>query len=73
MYSDEYRTAYADMNEVVRTVANRTGVILFDYASSFTDDKYFTDGGHLSEEGAEQKAKLFAQYILDHNLIPDGN
>ncbi|NQT22612.1 MAG: SGNH/GDSL hydrolase family protein [Candidatus Omnitrophica bacterium] len=71
-FSKEYRTAYEETNNVLKAVAEKNDVNLFDFAGLFPNDKrYYTDGRHVSEEGAKLKAKLFAQYIIDNNLIPD--
>ena len=69
--SEEYITAYAEMNDTIKSVAGEMGANLFDFASVFTTDKrYYTDGIHVNEDGARLKADLFAKYIIDSNLIP---
>ncbi|UCC98535.1 MAG: SGNH/GDSL hydrolase family protein [Phycisphaerales bacterium] len=69
--SEEYTAAYAEMNDTLRSIALETGVHLFDFAAAFPVDKrYYTDGIHVNADGAELKASLFAEYIVDNALIP---
>ncbi|MFQ5708224.1 MAG: SGNH/GDSL hydrolase family protein [bacterium] len=69
--SKEYINAYAEMNQVLETVALETHANLFDFAGSFPRDKqYYRDGRHVNQKGVKLKAKLFAQYLLENDLIP---
>ena len=69
--SEECASAYAEMNETLKSIAREMGVNLFDFASLFPLDKrYYTDGIHVNVEGAKLKAKLFAEYIAENKLIP---
>lgn len=68
--TEEYKAAYVEMNETLKSVAREMSVNLFDFASVFPADKqYYTDGLHVTVEGAELKAKLFADYIVENRLI----
>jgi lysophospholipase L1-like esterase len=70
--STEFINAYAEMNDVTKKTAAKTNSSLFDFGEVFPNDKnLFTDGRHLNEDGAKLKAKLFADYLINHNLIPD--
>jgi hypothetical protein len=69
--SEECVSAYAEMNETLKSIARETGVHLFDFAALFPPDKRcYTDGIHVNVEGAKLKAKLFAEYIVENKLIP---
>ncbi|HEX9641313.1 MAG TPA: SGNH/GDSL hydrolase family protein [Candidatus Krumholzibacteria bacterium] len=69
--SEEYVAAYAEMNEMVRAVAEHSGASLFDFAAIFPQDpRYYTDGRHMNEEGSLLKAELFARYLIESHLLP---
>jgi len=69
--SEEYQYGYREMGEVVKEVAREEGADLFDLASLFPKDKdYFTDGIHTTEKGTELMARLFADHIVQEQLIP---
>ena len=54
----------------MKEVAERNGVPIFDFASVMpTDKKYWADGRHVNELGAEKKAELFADFIHKNGLI----
>jgi len=68
--SDEYISAYEEMNSVLKEIAADTEVSFYDFARDFPIDKdYFTDGRHVTEKGSRLKAKLFAKFIIENNLI----
>lgn len=70
--SDEYISAYKEMNGTVQRIAAEQDVELFDFNKIFPKDKkYYTDGRHVNEVGSRLKAKLFADFIISNNLIPD--
>ena len=71
--SNECQAALAEMNDVIKTIANETGSSVFDFASLFPDgDKYYcSDGIHMTVEGATLKAKLLAEFIEKNKLIPN--
>ncbi len=69
--SEEYRSAYAEQNEVIRQVAVGTGAYLYDFAQEMpTDEQYFADGRHFTAEGNRLRARLFAAYLVDSGLLP---
>lgn len=69
--SKEFVHALDEMNETIKAVAEEKQVSLFDFARVFPPNKkYYTDGRHVNLKGAVLKAKMFADYIIDHHLIP---
>jgi len=72
--SEEYITAYKEMNGVIKEIARDQDVELFDFKEAFPEDKkYYTDGRHVTVEGSKLKAKLFADFVISNNLIPKHN
>jgi lysophospholipase L1-like esterase len=68
--SEECIDGFSEMNQVIKDIATETGVGLFDFASVFpTDKSYYTDGRHVNEKGAKLKAKLFADYLIENELV----
>jgi lysophospholipase L1-like esterase len=65
-------TAMDEHNQVVREVAAETTAHLLDFASVFPPDEdlYDKDGIHLIEKGANEKARIFAEFIESIKLIP---
>lgn len=69
--SEEYISAFKEMNQMQMNIAKETGVRLFDFESLFPKDKrYFVDGRHTTIEGTKLKAKLFAKYVIKNIIIP---
>lgn len=69
--TEEYQAAYVEMNETLKSIAREIGAHLFDFASLYPVDKqYYTDGLHVNVEGAKLKARLFADYLSNNQLIP---
>ena len=69
--SDEYIYAYSEMNAVLKNIADEMNVDFFDLKKAFPEDmRYYEDGRHVNKEGAELKAKLFADYLIEKNLVP---
>ena len=67
----EYISAYDEMNQVLKSLTGKMHVNLFDFANSFPKDKaYFTDGVHVNVDGAKLKAKMFADYLVNEELLP---
>lgn len=67
----EYVLAYEEMNQVLKILAQQMNVNIFDFANFFPKEKkYFTDGIHVNAEGAKLKAKMFADYLIDEELLP---
>lgn len=68
--SEEYVSAYLQHNQVMREIAQENDVYLFDFANEFPADKqYFHDGRHITFEGSRLKARLFADFIVRHDLV----
>lgn len=67
----EYQSAIDELNDVTRDITTKTDAELFDFAAAFPDDKAnYVDGRHVNEQGAELKAKLFADFLIARKLIP---
>ncbi len=65
-----YQKGFDENNEVVKEVAARNGIPLFDFASVMPKDKkYWRDGRHVSERGAEKNAELLAEFLDKNGLI----
>jgi len=61
-----YQQGFRENNSVVRHVANKYSVPLFDFAKAMLPAKmYWADGRHVNEMGALLKAELFAAFIQD--------
>lgn len=68
---EEFISAYDEMNQVLKSLSEKTNVNLFDFANSFPKDKtYFTDGIHVNVDGAKLKAMMFADYLINKGLLP---
>ncbi len=68
--TEHYERGLREGNEVVRQVAERFGVPLFDFAAVMpTDREYWKDGRHVNEAGALKKAQLFAAFIHGQDLV----
>jgi len=68
--SAEYIGAYAQMNAILKDIAEEKNIYFYDFYSEFPQDKkYYTDGLHVTELGAELKAELFAKYIDENRII----
>ncbi len=66
----DYQKGFQENNEVVKEVANRNHIPLFDFAAVMPQDaKYWADGRHVNEVGALEKATLFAEFIDTQGLI----
>jgi lysophospholipase L1-like esterase len=67
---DYYQKSFGENNEVVKEVANRHDIPLFDFAEVMPQDaKFWADGRHVNEAGALEKAGLFAEFIDAQGLI----
>lgn len=65
------QNALAEHNHITRMIASEMGVHLFDFATVFPDDKQnFVDGRHVNETGVRLKAKMFADYLVDREIVP---
>ena len=67
---DYYQQGFRENNDVVIDVATSHHIPLFDFADVMPQDAtYWADGRHVNESGAAVKARLFADYIHDQELI----
>jgi hypothetical protein len=65
-----YQRGFDEHNAVMKEVALNNEIPLFDFASAMPqDNKYWGDGRHINELGAEQQAELFAEFIHKNGLI----
>ncbi|HML94432.1 MAG TPA: SGNH/GDSL hydrolase family protein [Thermodesulfobacteriota bacterium] len=65
-----YQRGFREMNEVLEKVAAENGIPLFDFEAVMPDDKkYWGDGRHENELGAEIKGELFAKFLHENGLI----
>ncbi len=70
--TDYYQRGFREGNEVMQRIALEVGVPLFDFAAMMPQEsRYWADGRHVNEEGALEKASLFAVFIDNEGLIPD--
>ncbi len=68
--TEHYQRGFMENNNVVKKVAEDTSAPLFDFAAVMPKDpEYWSDGRHVNEKGADYKARLFADYIHENNLI----
>ncbi|MGB7060075.1 MAG: SGNH/GDSL hydrolase family protein [Geitlerinemataceae cyanobacterium] len=67
----EYIYALEEHNQTLKSIAQQEQVNLFDLASTFPKDpQFFDDGIHVNAKGSLVKANLFAQYLVDRQMIP---
>lgn len=68
--SPPYKKGVLELNELMKKIAQSEKVDIYDLANDFPKDtRYWVDGRHNNEAGADQKASLWAKYILDKGLI----
>ena len=68
--SREYISAYEANNKLLEEIARDMDQHFFDFASKFPPEKrWYTDGRHVNEEGAQLKAELFGDYLIDRQLL----
>ena len=68
--SREYIDAYFETNSMLKRVAAEQNVSFFDFAFAFPKDRsLYIDGRHVTEVGAQLKAKLFAEYLHQSDLL----
>ena len=73
--SKEFLSTYDEANAILRDIATQTDAVLFDLAGTFPKNpELFTDGIHLTAEGARIKAGLIADFLVEQHLVsPSGN
>lgn len=63
--------ALQEMNRVVEMVGEDLGVPVFDFASVFpSTPSLYLGAVHVTEEGSREKARLFADYLEQSDLLP---
>ncbi|MHC4351190.1 MAG: SGNH/GDSL hydrolase family protein [Planctomycetota bacterium] len=68
---DVIHSGIDEANRELKAIARDTGVLLFDFAELFpTEKQYFVDSSHVNQEGSTLKARLFADFIHQSDLIP---
>ena len=69
--SEEYTSAYAEQNAIVRTLADECRIPCLDFAVAMPHDRgYWEDGRHVNEAGAVVKAELVANFVTANFLQP---
>ncbi|MFP6584988.1 MAG: SGNH/GDSL hydrolase family protein [Candidatus Hydrogenedentota bacterium] len=62
--------AIEEHNQVTRTIGAELNVPVFEFAEAFSSDmNLFSDPVHLTEEGAQLKGSLFADFLESQNLL----
>ena len=70
----EYVRALAEHNDVLRALAAELDLPLFDFAAAFPNEpRLYADGIHVNEFGALRKAQLFAAFLVERGLVPEGS
>jgi lysophospholipase L1-like esterase len=65
-----YRQGVADLNRDLRELAMQLRIPMFDLATKMPDDpKYWRDGRHVNEKGAELEGLMLAQFLMESRLI----
>lgn len=66
----KYPAAFDAMNQVIRDIGVSLHAPVFDFAASFPGNpELYAEGVHVNERGAELKAALFAEFLIEQNLI----
>jgi lysophospholipase L1-like esterase len=66
-----YREGFTENDNIINEVAHSENIPLFDFAKVMSrESRYWADSCHVNEEGALLKARLFADFIHELNLIP---
>lgn len=66
-----YQRGFVEQNQAVTALANSLAVPCFEFASIMpTTPELWRDGRHVNALGARLQAQLFAQYLIENNLLP---
>lgn len=69
--SPEYAGAIREHNRVLLDICAQHHLACYDHAAEMpADRRYWTDGRHTTEEGAELRARLVATWLLGSGLLP---
>jgi lysophospholipase L1-like esterase len=70
-YRPYYETAWVEHNQVIRRLADELDTYFYDLEATMPpDDKYWTDGRHMTIEGDHVRAELIAAYLDEAGAIP---
>lgn len=65
-----YQYGLKENSDVIKEVGKSNNSPVYDFASEMIyEDKYFTDGVHMTAEGEKMKAKLFADYLINNKIL----
>jgi lysophospholipase L1-like esterase len=67
-----FREATDEHNRILRETAEAYGTTFFDFDAAFPDEVewWAPDGIHVNEKGTALKAKLVADFLVEHGLVP---
>lgn len=69
-----FHAAIQEQNELLADLGRRYDVDVYDFANAFPDDpKYFVDSVHLNEDGAQLKARMIGDYLIQSGVVPRRN
>jgi hypothetical protein len=70
MSSDEFAAGIDEMNRIIVELGRRFDVPVFDFARAFPEDpKLYFGAVHVNHEGVREKARLFARFLIESDLI----
>ena len=64
--SDEYQSAIAEQNNVIRGFANSEQIPLLDLARKEIPDGYYDDGSHFNLEGNRFRGRVVGEFVLEN-------
>ncbi|MBN1587067.1 MAG: hypothetical protein JW937_06535 [Candidatus Omnitrophica bacterium] len=68
--SEEYQNAFREQNGIIKRLCIEEGVPYYDFCEEMPQNPtLWTDGRHVNELGAQVKAALVAQYLIQNRLI----
>ena len=68
--TSHYQKGFAENNNMIRDLAARQEIAMFDFAKLMPNFKeLWSDGRHVNERGAVIKAELFAEFLNDQKFI----
>jgi lysophospholipase L1-like esterase len=68
--TEHYQAGIAQNNAVVKETAREQQVELFDFAAVMpTDPRFWRDGRHVNESGAQRQGELFARFLAESKLL----
>jgi lysophospholipase L1-like esterase len=69
--SPAFVKALKEAEQAMSALARKAGATWFNLEEAFPKEaRYDVDGIHVNREGASMKAKLFADFIIENNLVP---